>query len=42
MLTDGQALFAIQSLLSKSEWNVEMLETIAQIVYETGRDIKDV
>lgn len=39
--TDANVLDGIVEILSATEWNVEMLELIAEIVTRTGRSIDE-
>jgi len=41
IMTDTNAVYSIQQLLSGVEWDSEMLETVAQFIRLTGRDVLD-
>lgn len=40
-MTDSEALNLIADLLSGTEWNIDTLMSISDLVTSTGREIKD-
>jgi len=40
-MTDSEALNLIADLLSGTEWNIDTLISISDLVTSTGREIKD-
>jgi hypothetical protein len=40
-MTDSEALNRIADLLSGTEWNIDTLMSISDLVTSTGREIKD-
>lgn len=40
-MTDSEALNLIADLISGTEWNIDTLMSISDLVTSTGREIKD-
>jgi hypothetical protein len=40
-MSDQQSLDAIHAILDKTEWDADMLDSIADIVRQTGREVRD-
>ena len=40
-MSDQQALDAIRTILDKREWDANTLDSIADIVRQTGREFRD-